>query len=93
MFHDVLFINQNILNALGVGHPKIDEVVNIARAYGDKLITKLTGAGGGGCVISLVHPNAEKSIVDGFTQDCEKNGMEVIVTTMGQGGVQLHEKS
>lgn len=46
-------MNQHLLNSLGAGHESIDSIVNIARTY--NCPTKLTGAGGGGCVI--VHVN------------------------------------
>lgn len=92
MFRTVLAINQNLLNAIGVGHAKIDEVVNIARAFGDNFITKLTGAGGGGCVISLAKPCVEQQTIEEFTAQCEKSGFDVLVTHMGQNGVMLHEK-
>lgn len=42
-------MNQHLLNVLGAGHESIDQVVKIARAY--DCPAKLTGAGGGGCVI------------------------------------------
>jgi mevalonate kinase len=37
---------------LGVGHPAIDQVAQVAAKYG--LSSKLTGAGGGGCVITYI---------------------------------------
>lgn len=40
------------MNALGVGHPAIDKVCRLATSLG--LNAKLTGGGGGGCVIAIL---------------------------------------
>ncbi|TXD33958.1 mevalonate kinase [Lujinxingia vulgaris] len=45
-------INQGLLAALGVSIPAIDEACHLARGAG-ALGAKLTGAGGGGCVVAL----------------------------------------
>lgn len=45
-------VNQGVLCGLGVGHPAIDRVLQLAAAHGFDA-GKLTGAGGGGCVIVL----------------------------------------
>jgi hypothetical protein len=45
-------INQGALDAMGVGHPQIHRVLRLAAAHGFDS-GKLTGAGGGGCVIVL----------------------------------------
>lgn len=47
-------MNQHHLNALGVGHTSLDRLCQVARAHG--LHSKLTGAGGGGCGITLLRP-------------------------------------
>ena len=44
--------NQMLLNKLGVGHPKLDELCSVTEKFGLK--SKLTGAGGGGCAITLL---------------------------------------
>ncbi len=44
--------NQELLAEIGVSHPKLDRLVKAARAHG-ALGAKLTGAGGGGCIIAL----------------------------------------
>ena len=41
-----------LLNALGTGHPALDQLYWSAREHG-ALAAKLTGAGGGGCAIAL----------------------------------------
>lgn len=45
-------INQNILNAIGVGHEALNTVVRVGNEF--YLHSKLTGAGGGGCAFTLI---------------------------------------
>lgn len=62
-------IGHGLLNALQVSTPLIEEVVDIARASG-AAGAKLTGAGGGGCVIALcpgtIGAVADAMIASGF---------------------------
>ncbi len=53
--------NHRLLQELGVSTPKLDEMVNVtikAGAYG----AKLSGAGGGDCMIALVSPSRRKAV-------------------------------
>lgn len=50
-------MNQHHLNALGVGHTSLDQLCRITAAHG--LHSKLTGAGGGGCGITLLKPGTD----------------------------------
>ena len=45
-------MNHHFLSSLGVGHPSIDKVRSVTAQY--SLHSKLTGAGGGGCVLTLL---------------------------------------
>lgn len=47
-------INNDLLNALGVGHPALTAVSSASQRLG--LASKLTGAGGGGCAFTLLEP-------------------------------------
>ena len=47
-----MYKNHDILQDIGVSHPKLDQIVEICHA-GGALGAKLTGAGGGGCAICL----------------------------------------
>lgn len=49
-------MNQHHLNALGVGHASLDQLCRVTMAHG--LHSKLTGAGGGGCGITLLRPGS-----------------------------------
>src|SRR2546426_4455261 len=48
----LMYQNHEILGKIGVSHPKLDHLVQVARRAG-ALGAKLTGAGGGGCMIVL----------------------------------------
>src|SRR5690606_2916637 len=43
---------QGLLNAIGVSTPELERMVDIAREHG-AAGAKLTGAGGGGCIVAL----------------------------------------
>lgn len=54
LFQELMDMNQHHLNALGVGHSSLDQLCQVTAAHG--LHSKLTGAGGGGCGITLLKP-------------------------------------
>ena len=51
--------NHELLNALGVGHPRLDDVVRIAQHSGG-FASKLTGGGGGGCALTFLGTGAPR---------------------------------
>lgn len=65
-------INHGLLVSLGVSHPKLEKV----RSIGDELNigeTKLTGAGGGGCAITLLHVDNNTPKANGTTVSPEES--------------------
>ncbi|KAJ0067516.1 hypothetical protein NL108_007996, partial [Boleophthalmus pectinirostris] len=54
ILEELIDINQHHLNVMGVGHPTLDTLCQVTLARG--LHSKLTGAGGGGCGITLLRP-------------------------------------
>lgn len=54
VYQELIDINQHHLNVMGVGHSSLDTLCKITLAWG--LHSKLTGAGGGGCGITLLRP-------------------------------------
>ncbi|MHA1868871.1 MAG: mevalonate kinase [Candidatus Heimdallarchaeaceae archaeon] len=75
--------NQVVLEKLGVGHKKITEAINILGNEG-ALGAKLTGAGGGGCVIGIFDSKEESSIA---VQKAKEEGFEAFTTEPSKIGV------
>ena len=60
--------NHNLLNAIGVGHKIIEELIDIAHKEG-ALGAKLTGGGGGGNIVALAEDKkSQKKICDAMTE-------------------------
>jgi mevalonate kinase len=49
---ELMEMNQGLLQSMGVSHTTIETVLRTTLKY--KLASKLTGAGGGGCVLTLL---------------------------------------
>lgn len=75
--------NHKLLTRLGVGHPTLDDLVDACRGlcYG----SKLTGAGGGGSMITLTDD------VDGACKAISSAGGTPIVVSVGCDGVSVNE--
>jgi len=58
---ELMDINHSLLSAVGVSHECLDRLVNAARQAG-ALGAKLTGAGGGGCMIALARREMLKHV-------------------------------
>lgn len=85
-------INHGLLVALGVSHPALERV----RILTDELKigkTKLTGAGGGGCAITLVNDDAEEGVIQELIKKYQSLGFETYETTLGGKGVGYIEVS
>ena len=82
-------INQDLLNAIGVGHPSLNSVAEHSRAQG--FACKLTGAGGGGCAITLLD-NSEN--LAGRLEVLQGNlhglGFETFTSSLAGDGVRWH---
>lgn len=67
--------NQHLLRAVGVSHPSLDcicELVDVV-AQGDAA-TKLTGAGGGGCSMTVLKPGCDSELSRKIQDSLEKGG-------------------
>ncbi|NXQ36394.1 KIME kinase, partial [Alaudala cheleensis] len=84
-------INQHHLNVLGVGHPSLDRLCQVTASH--SLHSKLTGAGGGGCGITLLPPDTSLLAVAAAKQDLCACGFECWETKIGAPGVSLHSCS
>ncbi len=83
-------INHCLLNGIGVGHESLDEVFATSARHG--LACKLTGAGGGGCAITLLNDQRENWVEDreAVRKDIEKLGYDTFLSGIGGEGVQWH---
>lgn len=79
-------MNHALLCALGVSNYAIERLITVARQAG-ALGAKLTGAGGGGCIIALSTPNNVRRVVEAI--QCVGN--EAFATTKAPEGVRIEE--
>lgn len=83
---ELIRINHGLLVSLGVSHPKLERIRELIDYTGIGW-TKLTGAGGGGCTITLLKPNVKESILDELYVKLSSEGFEKYKTTLGGDGV------
>ena len=83
---DLFRMNHGLLVSLGVSHPKLEHIRELVD-YADIGWTKLTGAGGGGCAITLLKPDVSRKQLETVNAAFEKAGFEEYKTTLGGDGV------
>ncbi|KGL89465.1 Mevalonate kinase [Charadrius vociferus] len=91
VLEELFDINQHHLNVIGVGHPSLDRLCRVTASHG--LHSKLTGAGGGGCGITLLRPDTSPLAVEAAKRDLCACGFECWETNIGAPGVTLHSFS
>lgn len=79
----LLDLNQMLLSGLFLSTPEIEQLCATARSAG-ALGAKLTGAGGGGCVVALVEGDAQASAV---LSAWKAEGFDGFATTVGAAAV------
>jgi mevalonate kinase len=85
----LLDLNQMLLSGLFVSTPEIEQMCSAARASG-ALGAKLTGAGGGGCVVALVdHPDVGARVLSAWKSD----GFDGFLTTFGAPEIETARRS
>lgn len=80
----LMFQNHELLRKIGVSHPKLDRLVEVARGEG-ALGAKLTGAGGGGCIVVLAKTTSAR---DRISSVLKKEGGTPYKTSMDSRGVE-----
>lgn len=79
-------INNDLMKAIGVTHPKLEQIFSIAFKRG--FFSKLTGAGAGGYVIVLLPENyASNEVYWKLKEELEGAGFGVYATTAGGDGL------
>jgi len=81
---ELMNVNHALLGAVGVSHEALDRLVHVARD-GGALGAKLTGGGGGGCMIALAEPSKLKSVVRAI----ERAGGKAFVARKTDEGVRV----
>jgi len=79
--------NHDLLRTIGVSHPSLEEVLNIAKSFG--LHAKLTGAGGGGFAFVLLPPFIKESLVQNVQEKLAKKGFDCREANLGVNGVRV----
>ncbi|KAL1985239.1 hypothetical protein VTN96DRAFT_8155 [Rasamsonia emersonii] len=85
-FGTLFRINHGLLVSLGVSHPRLERIRELID-YGNIGWTKLTGAGGGGCAITLLRPDADKDAIRELEAKLDEEDFERYTTTLGGDGV------
>ncbi|EJW79195.1 hypothetical protein WUBG_09899, partial [Wuchereria bancrofti] len=85
---DLCRINNQLLIALGVGHPKIDQICTLLARYG--IHPKMTGAGGGGSVFAFLKPDTSATVLSMIKDELTKLDYELWQPPLGGPGVVCH---
>jgi len=81
---ELMDINHGLLAAMGLSNEELDRLIYAARRAG-ALGAKLTGAGGGGCMIALTMPNKLGAVAGAI----RKAGGVSIIAKKASGGVRV----
>ena len=92
---ELMTVNHGLLTSLGVSHPRLERLKHLVDQAGVGW-TKLTGAGGGGCAITLLKPEhsplgttKSSSALRDLETQLTQEGFEKYETTLGGDGVGL----
>ncbi|XP_010906879.1 mevalonate kinase [Elaeis guineensis] len=84
---ELIEMNQGLLQCMGVSHASIETVLRTTLKY--KLASKLTGAGGGGCVLTLLPTLLSSTIVDKVIAELESCGFQCLKAEVGGKGLEI----
>ncbi|CAN7023952.1 unnamed protein product [Brassica oleracea var. botrytis] len=84
---ELMEINQSLLQSMGVSHSSIDTVIRTTLKH--KLTSKLTGAGGGGCVLTLLPTVVSGTVVDKVVEELESSGFQCFTASIGGNGAEI----
>ncbi|KAK8329891.1 hypothetical protein V6Z11_A11G347900 [Gossypium hirsutum] len=84
---ELMEMNQGLLLSIGVSHASIENVLQTSMKY--KLASKLTGAGGGGCVLTLLPTHISGEVIDKLVEELGSFGFQCFSAGIGGKGVQI----
>nr|AOR51864.1 mevalonate kinase [Phaffia rhodozyma] len=79
--------NHAHLAALGVSHPSLEEIIRIGADKPFELRTKLTGAGGGGCAVTLVPDDFSTETLQALMETLVQSSFAPYIARVGGSGV------
>jgi len=82
-------VNHYLLCSLNVGHEKIEKIRQITKKFG--LHSKITGAGGGGCMLTFVPNGSNESTINNAKTELINNNFTCYDTIIGGDGVLIHK--
>ena len=83
---ELMGVTHGLLVALGVSHPKLERIRELVDIGGVGW-TKLTGAGGGGCSLTVLKPDVKPKDLHDLESKLDAEGFERFETTLGGDGV------
>ncbi|XP_055939493.1 mevalonate kinase-like [Argiope bruennichi] len=86
-FQDLIDMNHHLLGALDISHERLDKIHELAKKY--HCSSKLTGAGGGGSAIILLHTKDGASSFSNLKEELLQLDFDVHEVFMGCSGVQI----
>ncbi|KAL6531417.1 hypothetical protein OROMI_027780 [Orobanche minor] len=84
---ELMDMNQGLLQSMGVSHVSIETVIRTTLKY--KLSTKLTGAGGGGCVLTILPTLLSGTVVDKVIAELDTCGFHCLIAGIGGRGMEI----
>jgi mevalonate kinase len=84
---ELMQMNQGLLQCIGVSHESIETVVRTTMKT--KLVSKLTGAGGGGCVLTFVPTLLSATVTQNIISQLEECGFQCFTVEVGGPGLQV----
>ncbi|ORX34655.1 cystathionine beta-lyase [Kockovaella imperatae] len=85
--------NHQHLVTLGVSHPSLEMIVSATSAEPFNLSTKLTGAGGGGCAVTLIPDDFPDTELDSLLSTLRNMGFTPHLTSLGVPGLGILSSS
>ncbi|CAO2202775.1 unnamed protein product [Urochloa humidicola] len=84
---ELMEMNQGLLQCMGVSHSSIETVLRTTLKY--SLVSKLTGAGGGGCVLTLIPTLSANIVFEKVATELESHGFRCFKVEVGGRGLQV----